>query len=550
MKHSCKQIVRNKNKKSPYKLREKFYKKGFTLIELLGVLIILSAIVLLVFPSILNQMKKSQGKINEASKEMFFTATDLYLNENQNQYGYIKGDTYCITLDTLVKDGKLRRPLKDSSGKELDGDMFVQAKVVDGKEIEYQFVEKCIEVNTTPSIPDDPDVIPGSSKAPKIEFTGSNLLSDKATTFDVLEGVIITDDNTPVSEIEVTIIGEVSLGVSGKYPIVYKAVDKDLNETTEVRIIEVLKTEYVFDYTGSYQDFVVPRDGTYQVELWGAGYAGAYTSGIIQLKKDETFYLYVGQNSQSCSVYTQCGGAFNGGGAGGYFTLSTYLRRGPSGGGATDLRYFENVPSSSELAWNSSLGLRSRIMVAGGSSSALNSENYSSAGGLKGGDGIKTTGGRPGGGGTQTSGGTSSKYTGSFGIGGTGYISYPNEPNNNEGFGGGGGYYGGGGGYGGGPTSSGGLQSSHGEGGSGSSFISGYLGCVAITSQSDTTPKSGCSDGTNDIACSYHYSGKIFTSPSMKSGNDKEIPNYDHTGFLEIGTDNRNGYAKITLLDD
>jgi hypothetical protein len=34
------------------------------------------------------------------------------------------------------------------------------------------------------------------------------------------------------------------------------------------------------------------------------------------------------------------------------------------------------------------------------------------------------------------------------------------------------------------------------DGGGGTSYISGYTGCVAITSATDTTPKSGCTTVT------------------------------------------------------
>ena len=105
---------------------------------------------------------------------------------------------------------------------------------------------------------------------------------------------------------------------------------------------------------------------------------------------------------------------------------------------------------------------------------------------------------------------------------------------NSDGWGGGGGsgYYGGANGY--------------GKGGAGgSSYISGYVGCVAITGAGNTTIKSGCSEGTTNINCSYHYSGKIFNDAIMYAGNDY-MPIYDGTGTM-IGNSG-NGYAKITYV--
>jgi hypothetical protein len=104
---------------------------------------------------------------------------------------------------------------------------------------------------------------------------------------------------------------------------------------------------------------------------------------------------------------------------------------------------------------------------------------------------------------------------------------------------GGGGYFGGGAG---GSTLSGGSGQG---GGGGSSYISGHTGCVAIASVETITPKVGCTNGTTDITCSYHYSGKRFTNTVMKSGNES-MPTHDGTGTMTGNTGN--GYAKITYL--
>ena len=122
-----------------------------------------------------------------------------------------------------------------------------------------------------------------------------------------------------------------------------------------------------YDYTGSVQQLRVPASGEYKIELWGAqggtniteGGKGAYTKGVINLEKGKTIYIYVGGNGTDNNGY-------NGGGT----AIAQYPKQ--DGGGATDVRYFENEPSSNDLAWNSAIGLKNRIMVAagGGGSSA------------------------------------------------------------------------------------------------------------------------------------------------------------------------------------
>lgn len=100
-----------------------------------------------------------------------------------------------------------------------------------------------------------------------------------------------------------------------------------------------------------------------------------------------------------------------------------------------------------------------------------------------------------GGAGSQTNGGTatSSAINGGFVYGGNGFVSDPQNPYNNVGYGGGGGYYGGGGGKGGTVNS---PNNRNGSGGGGSSFISGHIGCIAIQSEDKIMPKAECNDAT------------------------------------------------------
>ena len=313
---------------------------------------------------------------------------------------------------------------------------------------------------------------------------------------------------------------------------------------------------YKYVYTGGYQEFVVPKDGTYQIELWGAsgGNAssdsgkGGYVSGQIYLSKGTSLYVYVGEAGQNgifgddITLQNGRGGlaTFNGGGAGGTAgggllefvkPYSGYLG-GPSGGGATDIRLVAGD-------WDFFDSLKSRIMVAGGGGGFHNNlqigagePNIIMGGnnlGLVGEDGStlvfeKYTNKR-GIGGTQTTG-----YD--FGIGGTGSdtgISYACHGHG----GGGGGYYGG----------TGGLDTDSNcyiiGGGAGSSFISGYDGCNAI-SEDSTEEQIIHTDQPN------HYSGYIFTNANMIAGTSS-MPTYEGNSSMigNIG----NGYAKITFID-
>ena len=313
-----------------------------------------------------------------------------------------------------------------------------------------------------------------------------------------------------------------------------------------------------FDYTGSYQTFKVPQNGTYKIELWGAeggknvthnvtttNNKGAYTSGEIKLNKSKKIYIYIGQNGYSSKqLPADTINIFGGGGNGNYNCLeynSTTISKGGhniSGGGATDIRLNSGN-------WDEFTSLKSRIMVAAGAGGigVTTQESCSHGGTINGKDGVDDSriieGGiyyerRPnkeskyyGTGGTQTSGGN---INGSFGKGGNA-IYDGNTCNVNDGAGGGGGYYGGG-------ASSGQGAYTGATGGGGSSFISGYEGCDAISEQS--TENSIIHTGQ-----SVHYSGYKFDNGVMKSGNE-EMPTY--SGIGTMNGNSGNGYAKITLI--
>ncbi|EAX95728.1 loricrin, putative [Trichomonas vaginalis G3] len=126
-------------------------------------------------------------------------------------------------------------------------------------------------------------------------------------------------------------------------------------------------------------------------------------------------------------------------------------------------------------------------MVAGGSGSQARNDIAGSGGGLKGLDAA-------GKGGTQMSGGKG-RVSGTFGMGGGSF---------DEASGGGGGYFGGG-------SFSYGFGNS---GGGGSSYISGYKGCISVAEDyTNDNPKFSTEEGQ-----SIHYSGIKFQNPEMIDG--------------------------------
>ena len=290
--------------------------------------------------------------------------------------------------------------------------------------------------------------------------------------------------------------------------------------------------------------YTIAYAGAYKIELWGAqgggtnGGKGAYTAGTANFNTNEILNFYIGGAGNSNGV-----GGYNGGGNAGVLAKNN-----DGGGGSTDVR----VSSS----------INDRIMVAGGGGGAnANGSNTKgvgktggAAGGLSGYAGTSVVDKMYGSGGTQIKGGAKGKTAripgtdGSFYNGGVGGTSR-DTPTISGGGGGGGGYYGGG-------SGEACLGNCGGSGGGGSSYISGHTGCVAITSASSATPKTGCTTGTSDNSCSIHYSGKSFTNTVMIDGSGytwtnakkslQQMPSL--SGSYASGTGNSgNGAARITL---
>lgn len=118
-------------------------KKGFTLIEMIAVVLIMGLLTLIVFPMILNQVQSQKQNVSDASLQIIYAANQLYLSENNNEYPMITGATYCVSLETLVNDGKLKKPLKDfSTGKEIALNQIVKTIVNTYGEGEYSLVSE------------------------------------------------------------------------------------------------------------------------------------------------------------------------------------------------------------------------------------------------------------------------------------------------------------------------------------------------------------------------------------------------------------------------
>lgn len=295
--------------------------------------------------------------------------------------------------------------------------------------------------------------------------------------------VLNSDGTVTENDPNVIVDGSVGNEVGTTYTITYTILDMNSNIMDEVtRNVTLINSTTLFNYNGTNQSYVVPINGLYKIEVWGAqggsvgtyaqGGKGGYTVGQINLSKKDVLNVYVGGQGKYEKNASIAGG-FNGGGASGYGSDTS----GGSGGGASDVR--QNGTS-----------LNNRIIIAGGGGGA-GSKNDSSdlatggaGGGISGLLGAYSTESYNGGAGTDSSGGAAATYTtnvtvlptaGSLGQGGNGG-SYSDTYG---GGGGGAGYYGGGGGV------------RYGTGAGGSGYCGTMLNCTTY----DGTKSFSSTDG-------------------------------------------------------
>ncbi len=259
-----------------------------------------------------------------------------------------------------------------------------------------------------------------------------------------------------------------------------------LKSTITVPIVEntcSFENGYVweFDYTGDVQEFIVPCDGTYKVEVWGASAPqwmcsngkGGYATGNTILSKDSTLYI-------------ACGGTngYNGGGTGSGTNYPSGGTRGAgvNGGGATHISKVDGTLST--IGYTEFVVNNQGLIIAGGAGGSGGKLGWNSEGD----DDDKCMSGGYGGG---LSGGNAQTGGSSNGAGGNQNASISNFGQGANGTGGGGGgYVGGGGGY-------------WGAGGGGSGWIDGVTDGETIAGNASMPTHDGASTMTGNSGNGY-----------------------------------------------
>lgn len=170
-------------------------------------------------------------------------------------------------------------------------------------------------------------------------------------------------------------VSSISTEDASKYGIMGGKIVYLGNNSTEKSYMTFNTNDVEYAYTGSYQTFKAPIDGTYILETWGASGGGdnnqavgshkgfgGYAKGEINLTKGQMLYIYVGSEGKIVTLGQNLSGGYNGGGIGSHNNGGCY---GFGGGGATDIRTISGV-------WDDVTSLNSRLIVAGGGGGADN----------------------------------------------------------------------------------------------------------------------------------------------------------------------------------
>jgi len=113
--------------------------KGFTLLETLSVLVLIILVLLIIFPNIINYIKKHKNTVDTLNETIYQDAVKSYILDNQDFFPMDDGNKFCITIDELINLGYLKNIQDfDISNKSI--------QVEYDKEYKYKLVDsdKCV----------------------------------------------------------------------------------------------------------------------------------------------------------------------------------------------------------------------------------------------------------------------------------------------------------------------------------------------------------------------------------------------------------------------
>lgn len=121
-------------------------KRGFTLVELLGTIVILSLIVIVAFPAVISQLKKSNETIDSSTLNFVEAAARNYIKDRKENFPKALDDDSnkvithgCVTVTDLISEGYLEETFGNKHEDILERKVLLQA---DAK----KYIVKVLEV--------------------------------------------------------------------------------------------------------------------------------------------------------------------------------------------------------------------------------------------------------------------------------------------------------------------------------------------------------------------------------------------------------------------
>ena len=303
-------------------------KKGFTLIELLAVIVILAIIALIVTPkisSIIESTKKEAFKQSVVgiiqSGEYYIAKHVLETNGQEITFPitFTCNGTNCSNNDkTLEFKGKVpvSGTITVESKKEVIAELITDGKYcASGTKTNIQISKNCSDIDTT-----KPSIQASLSNAIlelTMEDLGSGLDSYCVTTSDSSNGCTWVANEAATVSYELTEAGTYYAYAKDKkgnisIPASVVATEDDICPIS-------IGDEFTLDPEGPQTgiiEFIIPWDGTYRLEVWGAqggsangcaGAYGGYAKGEKYFTKGTVLYIVVGGMGISGGYYLDGG---------------------------------------------------------------------------------------------------------------------------------------------------------------------------------------------------------------------------------------------------
>ena len=120
-------------------------KRGFTLVELLGVIIILTLLIILVFPSIVNSIRGFSKKTDKVTLDIIYDAANLYIQDHEKNFPKIDYAKYIVDLKDLINEDHLVSPITISeSDDDITDKKCVQVSYNNGFNYELKNYSECV----------------------------------------------------------------------------------------------------------------------------------------------------------------------------------------------------------------------------------------------------------------------------------------------------------------------------------------------------------------------------------------------------------------------